>query len=99
MEDPAPVIFYPGKDAVSTREPDDAARRLRRMHDLLLQKYGAQCWWPAKTPFEVVLGAYLTQNTSWKAVELSLANLRRAGALGIDGIRKLTTEQLQELIR
>lgn len=47
------------------------------MHDLLPAAYGPQSWWLAQTPFEVILGAYLTQNTAWKAVELSLANLRR----------------------
>ena len=57
------------------------ARRLRHMHDLLFQAYGPQRWWPARTPFEVVLGAYLTQNTAWTAVERSLANLRAAHPL------------------
>ena len=52
------------------------AQRLRRMHDVLMHAYGPQHWWPAKSPFEVILGAYLTQNTAWKAVERSLANLR-----------------------
>ena len=75
------------------------AKRLRRMHDQLAKAYGPQHWWPAQTPFEVVLGAYLTQNTSWKAVERSLANLRNAGAFTIDGLRALSVEQLQELIR
>ena len=75
------------------------ARRVRRMHDLLLAAYGPQSWWPAKTPFEVILGAYLTQNTAWKAVELSLANLRAASALTIEGLRALPLERLQELIR
>jgi len=69
------------------------------MHDLLVQEYGPQQWWPARTAFEVVLGAYLTQNTSWKAVEVTLANLRRVGALNVDGIRKLTVAQLQRLTR
>jgi endonuclease III related protein len=52
------------------------AERLRQMHDALASAYGPQHWWPAETRFEVILGAYLTQNTSWKAVERSLANLR-----------------------
>jgi endonuclease-3 related protein len=69
------------------------------MHDLLAQAYGPQHWWPAKTPFEVILGAYLTQNTSWKAVECSLANLRAVGALTIDGLRSLTLRKLQRLIQ
>ncbi len=75
------------------------AGRVRRMHDLLLAAYGPQSWWPAETPFEVILGAYLTQNTAWKAVELSLANLQAASALTIDGLRALSLERLQELIR
>ena len=77
----------------------DSAQRLRGMHDRLMETYGPQHWWPAQSPFEVILGAYLTQNTSWKAVEVSLANLRNAGALSIDGIRALSLERLQVLIR
>ena len=75
------------------------AERLRRMHDQLERVYGPQYWWPAKSPFEVVLGAYLTQNTSWKAVELSLENLRRAGAFNVEGLRALPVDRLRELIR
>lgn len=74
------------------------AERLRGMHDLLLETYGPQHWWPARTPFEVVLGAYLTQNTAWKAVERSLANLDARGALTLDGLRSLSLEELQSLI-
>lgn len=75
------------------------AMRLRRMHDRIFAAYGPQHWWPAKTAFEVILGAYLTQNTAWKAVERSLANLESAGALTLDGIRALSVEELQQLIR
>jgi endonuclease-3 related protein len=74
-------------------------QRLRRMNDALSSAYGPQHWWPAATPFEVVLGAYLTQNTSWKAVERSLANLRAVGALTPDGIRSIDLEDLRNLIR
>jgi endonuclease-3 related protein len=84
---------------VKKRTPTDSARRLRLMYDRLAQAYGPQHWWPAHSPFEVILGAYLTQNTSWKAVEVSLTNLRNAGALSMDGIRVLSVDQLQELIR
>jgi endonuclease-3 related protein len=69
------------------------------MHDQLAQAYGPQHWWPAKTPFEVILGAYLTQNTAWKAVERSLANLREAGALTLDGLRAVSLEELHCLIQ
>ncbi len=73
--------------------------RLRSMHDRLAEVYGPQHWWPAQTPLEVILGAYLTQNTAWKAVERSLANLRDAGALSLDGLRTLALGDLQDLIR
>ena len=69
------------------------------MHDDLLRAYGPQRWWPAKTPFEVILGAYLTQNTAWKAVEQSLENLREAGALTPEGLRKVPLKKLQRLIQ
>ena len=82
-----------------SRREASAARRLRRMHDRLQEAYGPQNWWPAQTPFEVILGAYLTQNTAWKAVERSLENLRAAGALTIDGLRRTSIEELRRLIR
>jgi endonuclease-3 related protein len=69
------------------------------MQDLLLAAYGAQHWWPAETAEEVILGAYLTQNTAWKAVERALANLRNAGLLSLSAVRQLPLGQLQELIR
>jgi endonuclease-3 related protein len=79
--------------------PTDPAQRLRLMYDRLANAYGPQYWWPSQTPFEVIIGAYLTQNTSWQAVEVSLANLRDARTLTIDGIRGVSVERLQELIR
>jgi endonuclease-3 related protein len=69
------------------------------MHDTLALAYGPQHWWPAKTPFEVILGAYLTQNTAWKAVERSLANLREAHALTVDGLRSLALDDLARSIQ
>lgn len=79
--------------------PPTPAQRLRTMHDQLVAAYGPQSWWPAQTPFEVILGAYLTQNTAWKAVERSLANLRSAGALTVEGLRAISVEELTDLIR
>jgi endonuclease III related protein len=84
--------------AVSPHKPTPA-QRLRSMHDRLAEAYGPQHWWPARTPFEVILGAYLTQNTAWKAVERSLDNLRAAGALTVKGLRSLSLAELQRLIR
>lgn len=75
-----------------------AEKRLRAMYGLLSQAYGPQHWWPAKSSFEVILGAYLTQNTAWKAVERSLENLRGAQALTVQGIRSLSVDALRALI-
>jgi endonuclease-3 related protein len=78
---------------------ESAAARVRWMHDRLVEAYGPQKWWPAKAPFEVILGAYLTQNTAWRVVERSLKNLRVAGALSVRGMRALPLRKLQRLIR
>src|SRR5579863_9865239 len=75
------------------------AQRLRAMHDALFAAYGPQFWWPARTSFEVILGAYLTQNTAWKAVERSLANLREAGTLSVEGLRRISVDDLAHHIR
>ncbi|HSM85193.1 MAG TPA: hypothetical protein VLT16_03530, partial [Candidatus Limnocylindrales bacterium] len=65
----------------------------------LLSRWGPQNWWPAQSRFEVIAGAYLTQNTNWTNVEKAMANLRRAQVLSVSGIRELPLEQLQELVR
>jgi endonuclease III related protein len=72
---------------------------LRRYYRALSHAWGPQHWWPAESPFEVIVGAYLTQNTAWSNVERALANLRKANLLTIDGIRKVGTARLERLIR
>jgi endonuclease-3 related protein len=65
----------------------------------MLHRWGPQNWWPAQSRLEVIVGAYLTQNTNWTNVEKAMANLRRARALSIKGLRELQLDQLQQLIR
>jgi endonuclease III related protein len=65
----------------------------------MLRHWGPQNWWPAQSRFEVIVGAYLTQNTNWKNVEKALVNLRRARAVSARAIREMPLERLQELIR
>src|SRR5438270_6349658 len=65
----------------------------------LLSHYGPQNWWPAESRFEVIVGAYLTQNTSWRNVELALANLRRERVLTPAGIREIPLRRLETLVR
>ncbi|MGD2112917.1 MAG: endonuclease [Gammaproteobacteria bacterium] len=50
-------------------------RTLRAVHDVLFAHYGPQHWWPGDTPFEIMVGAVLTQNTAWSNVERAIANL------------------------
>lgn len=69
------------------------------MYRKLAAAWGPQHWWPAETPFEVVVGAILTQNTSWTNVERALASLRVAGSLSVAGIRELPQPKLEQLIR
>lgn len=76
-----------------------APRRLREFYSRLVKAYGPQQWWPAKSPFEVVIGAYLTQNTAWTSVEKSIANLASRGLLSVAAIRALPEDELRELIR
>src|SRR5271166_5154370 len=72
---------------------------VRAMYRKLARAWGSQHWWPAETPFEVIVGAILTQNTSWTNVERAITSLRAAGKLSVEGIRELPVPKLQRLIR
>ena len=65
----------------------------------LYDAYGPRHWWPGETPFEVMVGAILTQNTSWKKVEKAIDRLKEKGLLNSTEIRKLRKNQLASLIR
>jgi endonuclease-3 related protein len=72
---------------------------LRAYFSTLYRAWGRQHWWPSDSPFEVIVGAILTQNTAWTNVELALANLRRAEKLTMEGIRETSVADLEPLIR
>lgn len=72
---------------------------IRRYYSALYQAWGKQHWWPAESRFEVILGAYLTQNTAWTNVERALANLRKSRLLTVEGIRDVSLSELEQLIR
>ena len=77
-------------------KPDE---HIRSYFQTLYRAWGRQHWWPAQSPFEVIVGAYLTQNTSWTNVERALENLRRARVLSVSGIRRTPLRRLEKLIR
>lgn len=73
--------------------------RLLSVFHSLLAAYGPQRWWPAETPFEVMVGAILTQNTAWTNVERAIARLKGHVPVDAEAIAGLPTESLAELLR
>jgi endonuclease-3 related protein len=70
-----------------------------RAYALMRGRFGHLHWWPGETPFEVCVGAILTQNTAWSNVERAIANLKAAGVLQPRAMLALPPEKLAELIR
>ncbi len=78
---------------------DDVGSRLRQIYDLLFERYGPQNWWPADTPFEMILGAILVQSTAWANAAKALRSLRQAGALNVATLAQLSETELGILVR
>ncbi len=74
-------------------------KQLQELYTRLFKTYGPQHWWPADTPFEIMVGAILTQNTAWTNVEKAIQNLKQASALNTHSIINLPDEALAVLIR
>jgi endonuclease-3 related protein len=72
---------------------------LIKIYETLYKAYGPRHWWPGETPFEVMVGAILTQNTSWRNVEKAIQNLKARKVLHVRGIHQLKRNQLASLIR
>jgi endonuclease III related protein len=72
---------------------------LRPYYDALFAAHGPQHWWPGRTPFEIIVGAVLVQNTSWTNVATAIENLRRAKLLTPRAIENVSTRRLTRLIR
>jgi endonuclease-3 related protein len=79
-----------------TRSPD---AHIAEIYSTLSRAWGRPHWWPADSRFEVIVGAFLTQNTSWTNVELAMKQLRAARILTVDGIRTTPLPKLEKLIR
>jgi len=74
------------------------SQSLEDIYRRLLERFGPQHWWPAEEPFEVIVGAILTQSAAWGNVEKAIGNLRGAGALSPRALRKLPRAKLAELV-
>lgn len=83
----------------SLDHPDGQRPVLRRYYRRLYRHFGPQHWWPARTRFEIILGALLTQNTSWANVEKALENLRRDSLLSLATLLRLPPARLAPRLR
>ncbi len=74
------------------------ADRIPAIHDRLYAAYGPQHWWPAGSPWEVIVGAILTQSAAWTNVEKAIANLKQADILSPAGILGTSQDELARLV-
>lgn len=76
-----------------------SADKFLDIYGRLLERFGPLSWWPAETPFEVCIGAILTQNTTWSNVEKAICALKRAAIMTPTAMRDVPQETLAQLIR
>lgn len=81
------------------RSHSPVAQQIQQIYATLSRAWGPQHWWPAQSRFEVIIGAFLTQNTSWSNVELAMRQLRAAKVLSLSGIREIERAKLEKLVR
>jgi len=72
---------------------------LKKSYNKLLRAFGPQHWWPGDTPFEVIVGAILTQNTAWTNVEKAIHNLKKAKLLTPGKLHDLSQDEIAKYIR
>jgi endonuclease III related protein len=88
-----------GQRKAPGKESGEHKKRLLRMYERLNRFFGDLHWWPGETPFEVAVGAILTQNTNWTNVEKAIGRLKAEGVLEPHSLFGLDDEALAELIR
>ncbi len=73
--------------------------KIKTIYQRLYRAFGPQNWWPGKNPFEIIIGAILTQNTAWTNVEKAIKNLEKQGLLSARGLRDVPLKDLAKAIR
>jgi endonuclease III related protein len=96
---PAQMEIRTGTLLAANSLPEIPPFNARAYYDALFAAHGPQHWWPGRTPFEVIVGAILVQNTSWTNVATAIEHLRLAKLLTPHAIEKISTPRLQRLIR
>lgn len=76
-----------------------SANKFTEIYALLSDHFGPQGWWPGDSPFEIMVGAVLTQNTNWENVRKAIANLKEAGMLSFSALSTLPIDELARLIQ
>lgn len=76
-----------------------SAMNLLTVYERLMDHFGPQGWWPAETPFEVIVGAILTQQTAWANVEKAIQNLRREGLLEVNALAAASIRRIEQCVR
>jgi endonuclease III related protein len=84
---------------LSAQPAFEPSELLRRYFESMLREYGPQRWWPARTRLEVILGAILTQNTSWQNAALAVQGLRKSGLLSLAKLKCARRARIESLIR
>jgi endonuclease III related protein len=87
------------QDPASANRPASPSAELLRYYEAMSDALGPMHWWPAQTPFEVIVGAILTQSTAWGNVEQAIANLRTAGVFTAPAMLRISTARLATLVR
>jgi len=80
-------------------DDQSVSRALLNIYHQLMARYGRQYWWPAQEPFEIIVGAILTQSAAWGNVEKAIANLKSAKVLSPEALCRLTLSEVAGLIR
>jgi endonuclease III related protein len=83
----------------STKKRKLKFSQLGGVYAALRKAFGHQRWWPGETPFEVMIGAILTQNTAWTNVKKAISNLKKSKALSFKALRRISSKKLARLIR
>ena len=95
------LLFIPNQtnDMLHYFPVKNTQQRLLNIFNMLLNAFGKRNWWPGETELEIIIGAVLTQNTSWKNVEKAIDNLKHHNALDIDTLYKMDRETLALIIK
>jgi endonuclease III related protein len=82
-----------------SQRPESFKKLVAGIYAALFSFYGPRSWWPGDSPFEIAVGAILTQNTNWTNVEKAIANLKQHGALCASVLHKMPDHDLAQMIR